>query len=329
MFPNFSVGSSFGLPLPYRTPIVPSLSSGTQIHVIGTPTGSRFEINVKNSQDDILIHVNPRLDDRVLVLNSAQRGSWAQEQRHSIALQRGMRCTFVITVTDSGFRISLNNLHIGEFHHRLPMQMGQLVEIKGDLTLESAQVVPSQMGFGGFPQMGGPQMSFNPFPQGNFSAGGMNVSFGGPPMSGFAPPPPVMAGHVPSIQSCQIHTGSRIFVRGQIHPNAKRFELNFLQGHTDSSDVAFHFNPRFDSRTIVKNHRSHGQWGNEENQPFPPHMPLMPGAMIDLQIVCDPMRYIVYMNNQLIAEFYHKIPPGFVMAVQYKGDITVHGIGQM
>ena len=69
--------------------------------------------------------------------------------------------------------------------------------------------------------------------------------------------------------------------------------MNFLQGYQDTDDVAFHFNPRFDQRTIVKNHRRNGQWGQEENQPFPPHMPLYPGAAIDLQITCSMDRYLV------------------------------------
>ena len=98
---------------------------------------------------------------------------------------------------------------------------------------------------------------------------------------------------VPSIQSCRIHTGSRIFVRGYIPPNASRFELNLLQGYNDSDDIAFHFNPRFDQRQIVKNHRRGGQWGSEENQPFPQYMPMMPGTQIDLQIACEPSRYTV------------------------------------
>lgn len=55
----------------------------------------------------------------------------------------------------------------------------------------------------------------------------------------------------------------------------------------------------------------------------------MPGIEVDLQITCNPDRYTVYMNNNLIAEYYHKIPPGFVMALQYKGDITVTSVGQL
>lgn len=103
---------------------------------------------------------------------------------------------------------------------------------------------------------------------------------------------------VPTIHSCHIHVGSRIFVRGHIHPNPNRFELNLLQGYSDSDDVAFHFNPRFDQRTIVKNHRRNGQWGSEENQPFPAYLPLTGGANIELQIACQPDRYTVTSESQ-------------------------------
>lgn len=98
---------------------------------------------------------------------------------------------------------------------------------------------------------------------------------------------------MPSIQSCRIHTGSRIFVRGVIPVGANRFEINLLEGFSDTDDIAFHFNPRFDSRQIVKNHRQNGQWGQEENQPFPSYMPLIQGSPIDLQISCERDRYTV------------------------------------
>lgn len=136
-----------------------------------------------------------------------------------------------------------------------------------------------------------------------------------------------------SIQPCHLNIGSRIFVRGYLPMNPNRFEFNFLQGYSDTDDIAFHFNPRFDTRTIVKNHRSRGVWGQEENQPFPPYVPLVPGAAVDLQVACLADRYTVsfpyssfiregfyplhsllqiFMNNILVAEYYHKIPPGYV-----------------
>lgn len=77
---------------------------------------------------------------------------------------------------------------------------------------------------------------------------------------------------------------------------ANRFELNLLQGYSDTDDIAFHFNPRFDSNKIVKNHRHNGQWGQEENQPFPSYMPLIQGSPMDLQIACEANRYTVQKN---------------------------------
>jgi len=331
MFPHISVHASHGLHVPYQTPISPSVTNGTQIHISGTPTGNRFEINLKNHQDDIVLHFNPRFDDHALVLNSAQRGAWGSEERHSLTFQRGVRFSMVIIATDHGFNISVNNSHLCEFRQRTPMYLAQLLEIKGDINLESAQVYPGGMsGPTSFPHMGG-HMPFVQPPQATFGGSGFNVGFGFPSVSPVVPIPSFSMGGsaVPSIQSCRIHTGSRIFVRGFIPPGAHRFELNLLQGYSDGDDIAFHFNPRFDARQIVKNHRRNGQWGQEENQPFPTHMPLMPGTQIDLQITCQPDKYTVYMNNHLIAEYHHKITPGSVMALQYKGDITVTSVGQL
>ncbi|CAF0793994.1 unnamed protein product [Adineta ricciae] len=329
MFPQMSFNPGFGLSVPYQQQITPSLSNGTQIHVSGTPTGNRFEINLKNHQDDIVLHFNPRLDDHTLVLNSAQRGSWGQEERQSLPFQRGVRFTLVITATDHSFRIMVNNMQVCEFRQRTPMHLAQLVEVKGDIKLDSVQVAPAMFGNAFNTPMGFPQVGMSaPFSQpghASFSFGGLNVGFGIPSV----PVPTFSTGGVPSIQSCRIHVGSRIFVRGFIPANAQRFELNLLQGYNDSDDIAFHFNPRFDTRQIVKNHRQHGQWGHEENQSFPPYTPLMPGMQIDLQITCNPDRYTIYMNNNMIAEYFHKITPGSVMAIQYKGDISVTSIGQM
>ncbi|CAF3358186.1 unnamed protein product [Rotaria socialis] len=321
MYPNYSVGVNYGLPVPYQSVISPALSNGTQIRLTGTATGSRFEVNLKSYQEDTILHVNPRLDDNALVLNSAQRGFWGQEERHGLPIYRGMRFSIVILATDHDFKIAINNTHVCEFYQRLPMYLAQLVEVKGDLNLESVHINPGSGYIGsGTGLCSQPQPSYS----GDFVA-----SCGLPSAPPNILPPPFTGSGVPSIQSCRIHTGSRIFIRGFIPPEAHRFELNLLHGYSDGDDIAFHFNPRFDSRTVVKNYRRNGQWGQEENQSFPSYMPLMPGSSVDLQIACNMDAYTVYMNNYLIGEFYHKIPPGHVMALQYKGDIIVGSIGQL
>lgn len=50
------------------------LAAGSLEHLTGRSSiciySHRFEVNLKNYQDDIVLHVNPRLDDNALVLNS-------------------------------------------------------------------------------------------------------------------------------------------------------------------------------------------------------------------------------------------------------------------
>jgi len=81
------------------------------------------------------------------------------------------------------------------------MHLAQIVEVKGEINLESVQVYPGGMGASmNFPQMGvnipfgqPPQMGFNmPFgqpPQVSFGAGGFNAGFGFPSAPPVVPTP--------------------------------------------------------------------------------------------------------------------------------------------
>lgn len=96
----------------------------------------------------------------------------------------------------------MNNSHFCEFRQRLSIHTAQVLEVKGDISLESAQVTPPGMGGMGYPStgmtypsagmsypstgMGMPfvQPSISPFVQPSISPyppGGVNVNFGYPP----------------------------------------------------------------------------------------------------------------------------------------------------
>ncbi len=85
----------------------------------------------------------------------------------------------------------MNNTHVCEFYSRLPMYLAQLVEVKGDISLESVQ----QYGGSTFsPSMGGGMGYCPPPPQPTFG-GDMNYcppppqsTFGGD--MNYCPPPP-------------------------------------------------------------------------------------------------------------------------------------------
>ncbi len=74
----------------------------------------------------------------------------------------------------------MNNTHICEFYQRMPMYLAQLVQVKGEISLESVQVYPGS-GTVGFPTSMGGDMGYYPSPP-------PQPSFGGD--LDYCPPPP-------------------------------------------------------------------------------------------------------------------------------------------
>ncbi|CAF1328944.1 unnamed protein product [Adineta ricciae] len=136
--------------LPYQTHISPSITYGTQVHVYGTSTGDRFEVNLTNARGDIVLHINPRVSDRQLVLNAAPGGGWGNEERKSLNISSGQSFNIIIMVTEQAFKIAVNNQHVADFNHRMPFTAADTVSIKGDLNLADVQIYP------GFSQQGQP-----------------------------------------------------------------------------------------------------------------------------------------------------------------------------
>jgi len=323
----------FGKPLPYTEYFPMPATSGSQILVNGTPNGNRFEVNLLSSQGDIVLHVNPRFDQQEIVLNNAPGGNWGTEEKKYLSLQNGVPFQMQILMTHDSFKIAFNSQHAADFYNRMPYAQITQVQVKGDLRLDNVQIFAgSSHGQGHHhhhdtPQFMPPTASFMPttFP----GTVGFNTSIYPTPTA----PPSVSAystGYMGSssdgsIKPCNLHPGSRISVQGYINPGAQRFEVNLLHGYTEGSDVAFHFNPRFDQQQIVKNWRINGQWQQEENTPLPPWI-LTPGQPYDIHIYCHHDRYQVLVQNQQFLEFYHRIPVGAVTAIQVKGDVSFTGV---
>jgi hypothetical protein len=66
----------------------------------------RFEVNLTNNRGDVVLHVNPRVNDRQLVLNSAPGGGWGGEERKPLNIARNQPFSIIIMVTEQGFKDS-------------------------------------------------------------------------------------------------------------------------------------------------------------------------------------------------------------------------------
>ncbi len=58
-----------------------------------------------NNRGDIVLHINPRVHDRQLILNSAPGGGWGAEERKPLTFSTGERFNLIIMVTEQSFKV--------------------------------------------------------------------------------------------------------------------------------------------------------------------------------------------------------------------------------
>lgn len=103
-------------------------------------------------------------------------------------------------------------------------------------------------------------------------------------------------------------------------PTGNRFSIDYKEG----SNIAFHFNPRFDERpnAVVRNTMSRGEWGDEE-RPCP-KFPFQRGQPFKLQILFTRDNYKVAVNNANLCQYQHRLKnfPG-IKCIRIDGALTV------
>lgn len=98
--------------------------------------------------------------------------------------------------------------------------------------------------------------------------------------------------------------------------------LQHGSGYPDSN-IAFHFNPRYDEGVpvVVMNSWLETSWGNEERLECGA---LEPGKDFALIIRVKSDCYKVIVNGHKFAKYDHRIDPSIVDSIQITGNITVH-----
>ncbi|KAM3911699.1 galectin-4-like [Leptodactylus fuscus] len=122
-----------------------------------------------------------------------------------------------------------------------------------------------------------------------------------------------------------LQPGMSVYIQGMIPHHASRFCVNFACGQYDGSDIAFHFNPRFDGKDkVVFNTLQSGSWGGEEKKKdgFPFHK----GRHFELVFFVNPGGYQVNVNGSFFYEYQHRIPLESVDNVQVDGDVTIQSL---
>ncbi|XP_012368858.1 galectin-5-like, partial [Octodon degus] len=110
-----------------------------------------------------------------------------------------------------------------------------------------------------------------------------------------------------------------VTVSGIVSPNATRFHINLCAG----TDIAFHFNPRFNERCVVRNTKIMGSWGQEERW-LSGNMPFIPGESFTVQITCEADCYRVTVDGQPLLTYEHRLQDLLSIShLEVTGDITL------
>ncbi|EYC36147.1 hypothetical protein Y032_0929g3083 [Ancylostoma ceylanicum] len=99
-------------------------------------------------------------------------------------------------------------------------------------------------------------------------------------------------------------------------PGASRFHVNLRTG----SDIALHFNPRFDENAVVCNSTSNGGWLNEERA----EMPFRTERVYTLEFVANYGQIQVLLNGAPLTSFSERLPSSEIHSVEIGGDVHVH-----
>nr|XP_008538604.1 PREDICTED: galectin-7 [Equus przewalskii] len=126
-----------------RVPLPEGIRVGNVMRIRGVVPGNahHFSINLvcKEGQDGEV--ALPRLDRSEVVFNTMEQGRWGREERgQGIPFQRGQPFDVLIITTEDGFKAVVGDSEYYHFRHRIPPANVRLLEVGGDLQLDSVKV---------------------------------------------------------------------------------------------------------------------------------------------------------------------------------------------
>ncbi|XP_070591360.1 galectin-9 isoform X2 [Erythrolamprus reginae] len=119
--------------------------------------------------------------------------------------------------------------------------------------------------------------------------------------------------------------GMTISVTGSVLNSCRRFQVDFQCGNCQvpRSDIAFHFNVRFDENCIVCNSHERGGWQQEERKY---DMVFRKGHPFEIRFLVNVSSYVVFIDGKLCLEFKHRIHVSRVDTIGISGELDVVSI---
>ncbi|KAK2162569.1 hypothetical protein LSH36_96g05017 [Paralvinella palmiformis] len=130
----------YGLPVPHRDEIQGGLKPSTVIYISGIPSKrpKQFVIDLRPvplfGQVDKALHFKVQMKEKVIVLNTFEDGKWGEELRitERFPFQGGVHYDLVFLCTKEGFKVSVNNVHLTDYKHRMTkLETINMIEVSG------------------------------------------------------------------------------------------------------------------------------------------------------------------------------------------------------
>ncbi|XP_049643431.1 galectin-7 [Suncus etruscus] len=132
--------------VPHKILLPEGVAVGKVMRIRGTvpnKTG-RFYVNLLSSDQkdsETVLHFNPRLDESTVVFNTLEQGKWGKEERgKGIPFQSGQPFEVLLITTPEGFKAIIADQEYHHFRHRMPSERVRVLEVGGDVQLESVKV---------------------------------------------------------------------------------------------------------------------------------------------------------------------------------------------
>lgn len=308
--------------VPMHLPLQP-LVPGTIIELTGHIHNhtKRFSVNLVTEKGDIALHVNPRFDVGNTVFNTLRNNEWEQEECvDSVPVQQGQNFEFMILVEQMDYKVAFNGMHFAEFKHRLLFSLVTHLTVDGTVTIHTAEQKPplgTMASADQVPPMEGVGMSMPCNVPVMLPTGPATLEPASEPQTVYNPPTPFT--HL--LPGGRLAPGLMVYISGRPHSEAVSFSVNFACGGI-GSDIAFHFNPRFHYKEVVRNTFLDGDWGPEEKKCH--KFVFRQGVHFDMLIQVLPDRFNVAVNGQHYVEYQHRLQPlSRISHLTVEGDILI------
>ncbi|KAL5008483.1 hypothetical protein ScPMuIL_014064 [Solemya velum] len=112
--------------------------------------------------------------------------------------------------------------------------------------------------------------------------------------------------------------GRSIVLKGRSPEYLERFAIDLLC--ESKGDIAFHFNPRFNEKCIVRNTKVNNNWGTEERGGC---FPLQKEVPFEIVIQVNANHFTVLVNGQHFCTYKHRVPINLVNIVAVSDGINI------